>query len=160
MTTGKPITDVNSITRNRIDAVSAHLALSGGGGTGPCVQDATTACVLNNRFRATVRFRGAFDNNPADTSASRKPVNGFANPNFETVFFFFNSVDNIEVLLKMLDQGNTNGAGQPTIAVLFGSATPLRTEVTITDTTNGVTKTYTSQFNTQQGGTDFTAFVK
>lgn len=128
--------------------------------TAGCVPDSTTACLLNNRFRATVRFRNGFDNAPADSFALRKPVTGFANPNFETVFFYFNSVDNIEILLKMLDQGNVNGAGQPTIAVLFGSATPLRTEVTITDTLTGVSRTYVSQFGSQQGATDFTAFIK
>lgn len=160
MTTGKPITDVNAITRSRIDALAAHQALSGGGPTGPCVEDSTTACLLGGRFKATVRFRAGFDNLPADTSALRKPVTGFANPFFETVFFYFNSVDNIEILLKMLDQGNTNAQGQPTIAVLLGSATPLRTEVTIVDTQTGASRTFTSEFNSMRGSTDFTAFVK
>ena len=125
-----------------------------------CTQDATTACLLNARFKATVRFRNAFDNQPADSTAFLKPVTGFASSNFETVFFYFNSANNIEILLKMLDQGNTNSLGQPTIAVLFGSATPLRVELTITDTATGTVRTYTSAFNTGQGGTDFTAFVK
>lgn len=127
---------------------------------GPCTEDATTACLLNGRFRATVRFRLGFDNAPADTVANRKPVTGFANPAFETEFFYFNNPDNVEILLKMLDQGNTNGAGQPTIAVLLGSATPLRVEVTITDTVTGASRTYVSNFGSQQGATDFTAFVK
>ena len=63
-------------------------------------------------------------------------------------------------VLKMLDQGNTNAQGQPTIAVLFGTASPLRVELTITDTSTGAVKTYVSPFNTGLGGTDFTAFVK
>lgn len=130
------------------------------GGGGPCVEDSTTACLLNGRFRATVRYRGGFDNFPADTNALRKPVTGFASPSFETSFFYFNSVNNIEILLKMLDQGNTDSQGHPTIAVLFGSATPLRVELTITDTTNQATRTYVSPFNSGQGGADFTAFVK
>lgn len=159
MTTGKPITDVNGITRSRIDAMAAHQSLTGGS-TEPCVEDATTACLLNDRFRATVRFRRGFDNNPVDAQAFRKPVTGFSSPTFETEFFFFGDPNNIEIVLKMLDQGNVNGAGQPTIAVLSGSATPLRAEVTITDTTNGVTRTYVSPFTSQKGETDFTAFVK
>lgn len=126
----------------------------------PCTPNSTTACMLNNRFRVTVRFRGGFDDNPADSNANVKSVTGFSNPNFETAFFFFNSDSNIEMMVKILDQGNTNGAGQPTIAVLFGSATPLRVELTIFDTLKGVTKTYSSAFNTQAGRTDFTAFVK
>ena len=127
---------------------------------GPCVADANTACVLNSRFQVTVRYRAAFDDNPADTAALVKPVTGFASSTFETAFFYFNSPNNIEMLVKLLDQGNKDSAGRPTIAVLSGSATPLRVELTITDTTNGASKTYISPFNTQKGNTDFTAFVK
>ena len=105
-------------------------------------------------------MRNAFDNNPADFDAFRKPVTGFANPNFETAFFYFNSADNIEVLIKMLDQGNVNPQGQPTIALLYGSATPLRIEITVTDTTNGAVKNYSNAVFLQQGTSDFTAFVK
>lgn len=158
MTTGKPITDVNGITRGRVEAVAAYQALVPN--TGPCVEDTTTACLLNSRFRARVRYRNGFDNGLPDTYALRKPVTGFANPNFETEFFYFNDVNNIEVLLKMLDQGNVDPQGYPTIAVLFGSATPLRLEITITDTQKGVTRTYSNQFGSQQGSTDFTAFRK
>ncbi len=125
-----------------------------------CTPNSTTACVLNNRFKVTVRFRNGFDNGAADTNAQVKTVTGFANPSFETVFFFFNSESNIEMMLKILDQGNTNSQGQPTIAVLFGSATPLRIEITILDTLKQTTKTYTSAFGQMQGTTDFTAFVK
>ncbi len=125
-----------------------------------CTANSTTACMLNGRFRVTVRYRGGFDNGPVDTNANVKSVTGFANPNFETGFFFFNSENNIEMLVKILDQGNTNSQGQPTIAVLFGSATPLRIELTIVDTLKGNTKVYSSNFNAMTGGTDFTAFVK
>ena len=79
---------------------------------------------------------------------------------FESAFFYFNSDSNIEMLVKILDQGNTNNQGQQTIAVLFATATPLGIEVTITDTTNNASKTYKSDFGKMTGGTDFTAFVK
>lgn len=142
-------------------AIANYLnATGGGGGTQPCVADATTACMLGNRFRVRVRYRAGFDNGGADTNALVKQVSGFGNASFETGFFYFNSPDNIEMLVKILDQGNVNGQGQPTIAVLFGSATPLRTELTITDTKTGVTKNYLSEFPKMQGSTDFTAFVK
>lgn len=160
MTSGKPIGGRNGITRSRIDAMAAHQALGGGGSSGFCVEDATTACLLDGRFAATVRYRAGFDDLPADTTALRKPVSGFANPSFETVFFYFNSTDNVEVLLKMLDQGNVDSEGQPTIAVLLGSATPLRTEITIVDTETGAARTYVTPFGTMQGATDFTAFPK
>jgi trypsin-like peptidase len=128
--------------------------------TGGCTPNSTTACMLNNRFRVTVRYRAGFDNAAADSNAFVKSVTGFANPSFETAFFYFNSESNIEMLIKILDQGNTNSQGQPTIAVLFGSATPLRVELTILDTLKGTTKTYSSAFGQMQGTTDFTAFVK
>jgi hypothetical protein len=134
--------------------------IDAGSTTTSCTPNSTTACMLNNRFKVTVRYRAGFDNAVADTNASVKSVTGFANPNFETGFFYFNSESNIEMLVKILDQGNTNGAGQPTIAVLFGCATPLRVELTIQDTLKSVTKTYTSNFNSMTGATDFTAFVK
>lgn len=38
--------------------------------------------------------------------------------------------------------------------------TPLRTELTITDLVNGGPRVYTSQFGSQAGKTDFTAFLK
>ena len=126
----------------------------------PCVANSTTACLLNGRFKATVRYRGAFDNNAADTDALVKPVTGFSNPAFETAFFYFNNANNIEMLVKMLDQGNVDSSGRATIAVLFGSATPLRIELTITDSTNGAIRQYRSDFPQSKGGADFTAFVK
>jgi hypothetical protein len=137
--------------------VSGYL---GAGNSETCTANTTTACMLNKRFRVKMRYRLGFDTNPPDTDALVKQVTGFANPNFETAFFYFNSQDNIEAMVKILDQGNTNSAGQPTIAVLFGCATPLAIEVTITDTLKGGTRTYTSPFTAMQGGTDFTAFVK
>ncbi len=128
--------------------------------TNPCASSSKSACLLNGRFRATVRFRGQFDNAPTDTDALVKSVTGFADPSFETAFFYFNSSSNIELMLKVLDQGNTDSQGHRTIAVLFGTATPLRVEVTITDTVTGVTRKYTSSFGDMRGTTDFTAFVK
>ncbi len=131
-------------------------------GGSSCTPDTHTACLLNNRFKVTVKYRGVFDNNAADTAAWVKSVTGFANANYETAFFYFNDSNNIEMMVKMLDQGNKDTSNRPTIAVLFGSATPLRMELTITDMANPSKpwKTYTSYFNSQTGATDFTAFVK
>jgi hypothetical protein len=125
-----------------------------------CTPNSTTACMLNNRFKVQVKYRPAFDTLPPDTNAQLKPVSGFANASFESAFFYFNSDSNIEMLVKILDQGNTNSQGQQTIAVLFATATPLGIEVTITDMQKGPAKTYRSDFGKMAGGTDFTAFVK
>ncbi len=128
--------------------------------TGACVENSTTACMLNSRFRVSVRYRDNFDNNTANVDALKKSVVGFSNAAYETSFFYFNDSNNIEMMVKLLDQGNTDSAGRRTIAVLFGSATPLRVQVTITDTQTGASKSYTSFFNEMKGTTDFTAFVK
>lgn len=140
-------------------SISQYLQ-PGSGTPTVCTPGTTTACVLNNRFQVKVRYRNGFDNNAVDTDALVKSVTGFASSSFETAFFYFNSSNNIEMMIKMLDQGNANSAGQPTIAVLFGSATPLRIQLTITDTKTGTVKNYTSAFGSQAGSTDFTAFVK
>lgn len=127
---------------------------------GDCVEDGATACLLNGRFRATVRYRNAFDDAPADSIANRKDVTGFASPEFETEFFYLFASTNIEVIVKMMDAGGRNAAEQLVIAVLTGTATPLRVEVTITDTLTGAQRTYVSPFGSQRGVTDFTAFIK
>ncbi|HEX7809436.1 MAG TPA: hypothetical protein VF608_11940 [Thermoanaerobaculia bacterium] len=131
-----------------------------GGNSNLCTANATTACLLNGRYKATARYRSAFDNNAVDSNAQVKSVTGFASGTNDTVFFYFNSESNIELMLKMLDQGNTNSGGQQTMAVLYGIATPLRVELTITDTKNGAVKTYVTDFGKMTGGTDFTAFLK
>jgi hypothetical protein len=156
--------DLVTLTINGVPDGAGNVRFSFGGAdcrvASQCVPDANTACLLNGRFRATVRFRNDFSDTLPDTAAFAKPVTGFASPGFETAFFYFNSPNNIELLLKMLDQGNTNTQGQPTIAVLFGTATPLRVELTITDTQTGAVRVYTSHFPSMAGKTDFTAFVK
>lgn len=147
--------------RNFVNRVAIGTGnCNGGGGGGSCTPDSHTACMLNDRFRVTVRYRSGFDNNAVDTDALLKPVTGFDDPHYETAFFYFNSVNNIEMMVKMLDQGNVDGQGNPTIAVLLGVATPLRIQVTVYDTVRATTKTYTSTFSSMQGVTDFTAFVK
>lgn len=125
-----------------------------------CVPSSTSACMLNNRFRVTVRYRNGFDNGTVNADAKLKVVSGFANSRFETAFFYFGDENNVEMMVKILDQGNTNASGQPTIAVLFGSATPLRIQLTIVDSLKNVERTYASEFNQMRGGTDFIAFLK
>jgi len=174
--TSAPIVGATSATQGLINVTSSVLVwvqvtncggvansaavLLSPGNSGVCTPNATTACMLNNRFRATLRYRSAFDNNSADATAFVKGVTGFAASTYETAFFYFNNANNIEMVLKVLDQENTNSGGQPTIAVLFGSATPLRTELTITDTKTGAVRTYSSEFGSQRGLSDFVAFVK
>ncbi|HEX8171781.1 MAG TPA: hypothetical protein VF824_14685 [Thermoanaerobaculia bacterium] len=151
---------IDGAFRATFPSIDEFLAPGAPTGPGPsvCTPSANVACMLNNRFKVEVKYRGGFDNNAADTAASVKSVSGFAGADSETAFFFFNSASNIEMLIKLLDQGATDAQGNRTVAVLYGLATPLRVEVTITDTTNGTQKKYSSAFGTQAGVTDFTAF--
>jgi hypothetical protein len=127
-------------------------------GGGNCTPDPYTACLLG-RFKVQVRYRNGFDHGPVDTQALAKVTAGFAETNYETSFFYFNSANNAEVMVKVLDQGNQLG-GVPTIAVITGIATPLRVEVSVTDTSRGGTRSFVSEFGSQAGVTDFTAFPR
>jgi hypothetical protein len=131
-----------------------------GPGEDACLPAEHSACLLG-RFRVEVRYRSSFDNGPADAEALAKVTEGFADTNFQTAFFyFFNSPNNVEAMVKVLDQGNRLG-DVPTIAVVTGVATPLRVEVHVTDTRpGGTSKVYVSEFGSQAGVTDFTAFPK
>ncbi|MFN2442934.1 MAG: hypothetical protein ABR517_09640 [Thermoanaerobaculia bacterium] len=125
-----------------------------------CRPDAYSSCLFG-RFRVEVRYRNRFDNGPVDTRAfSRTTSGGFADTHYETSFFYFNSPNNVEVVVKMLDEGARSG-GVDRIPLLTGIATLFRIEVTVTDTSSqGTTKTYTSEFGAQAGTADWTTFVK
>ncbi len=152
----------NSNVDGAFSATYASIAsfLSPGPSGSTCTPNSTTACMLNNRFKVQVKYRNAFDTLTPDTNASVKSVTGFASASAESAFFYFSSDSNIEMMVKILDQGNTNAQGQPTIAVLFATATPLGIQLTITDMTNNVTKPYSIPFGKMAGGTYFDAFVK
>ncbi len=127
--------------------------------TGDCVSDAYSTCMLG-RFMVQARYRNGFDDGPVNTQALAKVTAAFAESNYATSFFYFNNPNNVEVMVKLLDQGNHLGS-IPTIAVITGVATPLRVEVSVTDTSSsGATKTYISEYGTQAGVTDFTAFFR
>ncbi|MCA1734044.1 MAG: hypothetical protein LC732_10640 [Acidobacteria bacterium] len=125
-----------------------------------CRPDAYSSCLFG-RFRVEVRYRNRSDNGPVDTRAfSRTTSGGFADTHYETAFFYFNSPNNVEVVVKMLDEGARSGDVN-TIPLLTGIATPFRIEVTVTDTSShATTRTYTSGFGAQAGTTDWTTFVK
>jgi hypothetical protein len=126
---------------------------------GECVPDAYSVCAFS-RFKVEVRYRNGFDNAPVDTQALARVNAGFVDPKYQTSFFYFNNPNNAEVMVKLLDQGNQLG-GVPMIAVVTGIATPLRVEVSVTDTSSGGgTKRFISEHGAQAGVTDFTAFPR
>ena len=118
--TGKPITDVNGITRNRIDAVQAYQSLIGGS-SGPCIDSSTTLCLLNKRFKIEATYRTA-----SGQTGTAKAVRLTE----ETGYFWFFNQTNIEVVFKLL-----NGCGLNSRYWVFaGGLTDVEVSTTVTDT--------------------------
>jgi subtilisin family serine protease len=131
--TGRPRTDVNGITRGRIDAVAALQAL-GGGSSGPCVPDSETACLLNGRFEATVSWNSTSTNGAGHIMS----FGGQRAENDESAFFWFFHATNFELGLKILDACGLNGK----FWVFLSGLTDQGWTVRIRDTATGATKTY------------------
>ena len=135
-TTGKPLTDVNGITRNRIDAVAAFQALGGGGNAGPCVRDADTACLLANRFEVEVDWQTSSSSGVGQVMS----FGGQRTENEESVFWWFFSPTNFEMGVKVLN------ACVPFLGnkywVFVSGLTDQGWTVHVRDTQTGATRTY------------------
>ncbi|HEX5760412.1 MAG TPA: S8 family serine peptidase [Thermoanaerobaculia bacterium] len=136
MTTGRPLTDVNGITRNRIDAVAALQALGGGANTDPCVRDGETACLVSSRFEVEVDWQSS----SASGDAQVMSFNGQRAENNDSAFFWFFSATNFEMGLKILDACVFNGK----FWVFISGLTDRGWTVRIRDTQTGATKTYSN----------------
>lgn len=146
MTTGLPITDVNSITRRRIDAVQAYQALAGSGAA--CVPGPTTACVLNGRFKIEVQWTDfqAVTRNAFVASAGTS----------DTALFYWTNPNNWELLIKGINACSFNNK----FWIYFAAATNVGYRVTVTDTQTGAApKVYTNEVgNLAQATNDINAF--
>ena len=138
MTTGRPLTDVNGITRNRIDAVAALQALGGGGSNGPCVRDADTACLQSDRFEVNITWT----NNQGSGTAQVMSFGGQRTENNEAAFYYFQSPTNFEMGVKVLN------ACVPFLGnkfwVFVSGLTDQGWIVNVRDTQTGATKTYSN----------------
>ncbi len=129
--TGRPLTDVNGITRNRIDALAAHVALTGGDGS-PCVPDDTTLCIDDQpgdrRFRVTLEF----ENN--NTSGDAKAIALASLGVTQGGLFWISNQGNPEVLIKIL-----NACVPPfnRYWVFYAATTNQGLATTVTDTFTG-----------------------
>jgi hypothetical protein len=117
--------------------------LPAGSASGSCRPDATTLCLLGNRFAATVTWQNQF-NNFVIGSGMAVPLSS------ETGTFYFSDPSNKELLVKILNFGDH-------IAVFYGSLSNLQYTLQVTDTVIGGTKTYFNPPGTFCGGLD-TAF--
>jgi len=141
MTTGKPLTDVNGITRSRIDAVQAYQALAGGGTPGPCTRDARTACLLNNRFEVRVTYNTGSQGGDAQVMS----FNGARTESDQSVFFYFFDNVNFEMGVKMV-----NACTPPfnQYWAFVSGLTNVGYQVSIRDSVTGATKTYSNPLGT------------
>jgi uncharacterized protein DUF1573 len=104
-----------------------------------CVPNATTTCLLGNRFQVRVKRGTAYQQVVPVTS--------------QTSFFWFYSPDNTEIFVKLLDGTFVNGK----YWVFFGSMTDQAYNIEVTDTVTGILKSYASP-GPICGGADTSAF--
>ena len=99
-----------------------------------CAADASTLCLSNSRFRVTAAWRSP----TASGVAHAVSLTG------DTGYFWFFDAGNVEAILKVL-----NACGLNSRYWVFGSGlTNVEVTLRVTDTNNGVTKTYVNPFNT------------
>ena len=122
---------------------------------GACVANATTACLLDGRFRVSIGFINQFANPPAPgTFLGAKLVAGSQNPDVAT--FGISSAQAIEVVVRVQD---TRPFGLNRFDIYYGGLTDLEYTVTVTDTVKNVTKTYRNPPGTVGGSVDRTTFT-
>lgn len=123
--------------------------------TGPCVANATTVCLLSNRFRVSIAYINQFANPPAPGNfLGAKLVPGVQNPDVAT--FGISSAQAIEVVVRIQD---TRPFGLNRFDVYYGGLTDLEYTVTVVDTVTGTTRTYRNPPGTVGGGVDRTSFI-
>ncbi|HKV10350.1 MAG TPA: pre-peptidase C-terminal domain-containing protein, partial [Thermoanaerobaculia bacterium] len=97
----------------------------------PCVPGSTTLCLANGRFQVEVGWT-----RPNGETGTGRSVPLTA----DTGYFWFFSDTNVEMVIKVLDACGLNNK----FWVFAGGLTDVRTEIRVTDTLKGVTKTYTN----------------
>ncbi|HEX5757929.1 MAG TPA: Calx-beta domain-containing protein [Thermoanaerobaculia bacterium] len=104
--------------------------------TGPCVEDADTLCLNNDRFRVEVTWRtAAGSGNGTGVPLDFAPDSG--------LFYFF-SASNVELLIKVL-----NACAPPfdRFWIFFAATTNVEFKVTVTDTQSAKVKMYFNPLN-------------
>jgi hypothetical protein len=96
-----------------------------------CAANATTTCLLGNRFQVRVKRGAAYQ--------QVVPVPGQTGQTGSAFFWFF-SPDNTEIFVKLLDGTPLNSK----YWVFFGSMTDQAYTIEVTDSTTGILKSYAS----------------
>ena len=121
---------------------------------GACVPNATTVCLLNNRFRVRVAYVNPFStppNQPGEFLGARL-LQGVQNP--DTALFGFSSAQAVEVVVRVQD----TRPFAPRFDVYYGGMTDVGYTVTVTDTATSTTRQYTNTVGNIGGGVDRTSF--
>ncbi|HEV3073720.1 MAG TPA: hypothetical protein VHB47_04815 [Thermoanaerobaculia bacterium] len=120
-------------------AAVSRAAAAGAAPMGSCHPTATTLCLLNGRFAATVTWQNQFNGVIGV---------GMAGPlSSETGTFYFTDPTDKELLVKILDFGDR-------IGVFYGTLSNLQYTLQVTDTSTGGTKTYFNPPGNYCGGID------
>lgn len=94
-----------------------------------CTVDATSLCLNNGRFRVNVVWSNFVG---AQGYGQAVPLTG------DTGYFWFFSSDNVEVVIKVLDGRTINDR----FWIFFGALSNVPYSVTVTDTSNGLSRSY------------------
>jgi hypothetical protein len=129
-TTGVYFIGANSFSANQFGAYTLALACGGGGG-GACTPNSTTLCLNNGRFRVTATFL---------TSAGQSGNATAVPETTDTGMFWFFSSNNIEAIIKVVNGCALNSR----YWVFAGGLTNVQVVLTVVDTSNGTTRTYTN----------------
>lgn len=105
-------------------------------GAGPCVASSTALCLNGGRFQVTAQFDAGSGDSGTANVVQLTPDTGY--------LWFFNS-SNVEAVVKVLDGCGLGGH----YWVFAGGLTNVNVVLAVTDTSTGVTKTYTNPQGTK-----------
>ncbi len=119
-----------------------------------CVANATTVCLLNDRFRVAIAYVNPFSNPPNQpgTFLAARLLQGSQNP--DTALFGFSSAQAVEVVVRVQD----TRPFAPRFDVYYGGMTDVSYTVTVTDTQTGTIRQYVNAAGRVGGGVDRTSF--
>jgi hypothetical protein len=119
--------------------------------SGPCTPNATTVCLLSNRFRVTVDYFNPIAGQ-AGTFKAERLLQGTQNP--DTALFGFSSAQAVELVVRVQD----TRPFAPRFDVYYGAMTDFPYTVNVTDTVTGVSRSYAKSGGAIVGGVDRTSF--
>jgi len=124
-------------------------------GGGACVENATTVCLLSNRFRVSIAYVNPFSNPPNQPGtflAARLSSTPGINP--DVALFGFSSAQAVEVVVRLQD----TRPFAPRFDVYYGGMTDVGYTVTVTDTATGTARQYVNTVGNVGGGVDRSSF--